>query len=260
MGTPVPPPTPPIPTPPSSRPSTSGAASTPPQQQQHQLRESSRTMKPSSKNITRVHIRSRSISPATPLTPSLFHYSTHQLTNQRSSPPTLMPRSDSFDRLRGRNYDDHSDAESHISVYNTRTPKRPNRRRDELLQQQRRQQEEHRRHLDAEKVARQREVDLRHKQLVEKQRDFDEQRKLDQKRNYEQMLAYQKQQAAMSRQVHERQQQQRPNHFRSRTIGSIQPIDLERQRSIAERWARINQISNNYDKQLIMPKYQKCIH
>lgn len=170
-----------------------------------------------------------------------------------------MPRSDSFDRLRGRNYaDDQSDAESHISVYNTRTPKRPNPRRQELLQQQRRQQEEHRRNVDAEKAARQREVDLRHKQLVEKQRNLDVQRQLQQKRNYEQMVAYQKQQAAMSRQVHERQQ--RPNHFRSRTIGSIQPIDLERQRSIAERWARINQISNNYDKQLIMPKYQKCIH
>ena len=285
--TPTPPPsipTPPASTPPSSRPSTAPKSNQARQQadqrptdqrlndqkqqadltskqlqQQRETRESSRTMKPSSKNITRVHIRSRSISPATPLTPSLFHYSTHhQLTNQRSSPPTLMPRSDSFDRLRGRhNGDDQSDAESHISIYNTRAPLRRatnNPRREELLKVQRLQQQE----LEANRAARRLELEAKQRELAERQAKLDAERREQENRNYEQMMAYKRQQETISRQ-NQSPQVLRRSHLRSRTIGCIQPVDREIQRGLAERWARINQISNNYDKQLIMPKYQKSI-
>ena len=293
MPTPTPPtppiPTPPgpTPTPPSSRPSTApknqskADHQTSNQQhptkiqadlsnQQRETRESSRTMKPSSKNITRVHIRSRSISPATPLTPStpLFHYSTHhQLTNQLSSPPTLMPRSDSFDRLRGRcqNGDDQSDTESHISIYNTRAPRRPNPRREELLKAQRLQQQRQlsQRQIEAERAARRLELEAKQRELAARQAKLDAERRERENRNYEQMMAYKRQQETMSRQNGSPAQVRRhprQNHLRSRTIGCIQPVDREVQRGIAERWARINRISNNYDKQLIMPKYQKSIH
>ena len=236
-------------------------------QQQRETRESSRTIKPSSKNITRVHIRSRSISPATPLTPStpsLFHYSTHhQLTNQLSSPPTLMPRSDSFDRLRGRhNGDDQSDAESHISIYNTRAPLRRatnNPRREELLKAQRLQhQNQSQQELEANRAARRLELEAKQRELAERQAKLDAEQRERESRNYEQMMAYKRQQETMSRQ-NQSPQVLRRSHLRSRTIGCIQPVDREIQRGIAERWARINQISNNYDKQLIMPKYQKSI-
>lgn len=184
-----------------------------------------------------------------------------------------MPRSDSFDRLRGRhNGDDQSDTESHISIYNTRAPLRRatnNPRREELLKAQRLQNLSQRQleadraarqlELEAERAARRIELEAKQRELAERQAKLDAERRERESRNYEQMMAYKRQQETMSRQNRSPQVIRR-SHLRSRTIGCIQPVDREIQRGIAERWARINQISNNYDKQLIMPKYQKSIH
>ena len=170
-----------------------------------------------------------------------------------------MPRSDSFDRLRGRqNGDDKSDAESHISIYNTRAPLRRatnNPRREELLKVQRLQQQE----LEANRAARRLELEAKQRELAERQAKLDAERREQENRNYEQMIAYKRQQETMSQRQNQSPQVLRRSHLRSRTIGCIQPVDREIQRGLAERWARINQISNNYDKQLIMPKYQKSI-
>jgi len=176
-----------------------------------------------------------------------------------------MPRSDSFDRLRGRhNGDDQGDAESHISIYNTRAPIRRttnNSRREELLKAQRLQaQQQSKQQLEADRAARRLELEAKQRELAQRQAQLDAERRERETRNYEQMMAYKRQQETMSRQNGASPAGVRRHHLRSRTIGCIQPVDREIQRGIAERWARINQISNNYDKQLIMPKYQKSIH
>jgi len=210
-----------------------------------------------------------------------------------------MPRSDSFDRLRGRAYDEYSDTESHVSIYNTWTPRKPHPKREELLKAQRAQQQKNRvetqRQLEAEKLARRKELEEKQRVLTEKQRQQHEeqearkrieqhdqlleskqkalaekqrlaaerQRALEAKQRleqYEKMIAYQEQERKRQELKQLEKIRNRRNHVRSRTIGTIPTIDPERQRTIAERWARINQISNNYDKQLIMPKYQKSIY
>ena len=213
-----------------------------------------------------------------------------------------MPRSDSFDRLRGRAYDEYSDTESHVSIYNTWAPRKPNPKREELLKAQRAQQQknhqETQRQLEAERLARRKELEQKQRELAEKQRQIAEkqleqekrkriekqeqllasnqqaaaekqreaaerQRALEAKQRleqYEKMVAYQEQERKRQELKQLEKIRNRRNHVRSRTIGTIPTIDPERQRTIAERWAKINQISKNYDKQLIMPKYQKSIY
>jgi len=208
-----------------------------------------------------------------------------------------MPRSDSFDRLRGRTYDEYSDTESHISIYNTWAPRKPNPKREELLKAQRAQQQKNRqetqRQLEAEKLARRKELEQKQQALAEKQRQIAEKQREQEARKrveqqeqqqalaekqrqtaerqraleaqqrleqYEKMVAYQEQERKRQELKQLEKIRNRRNHVRSRTIGTIPTINPERQRTIAERWAKINQISKNYDKQLIMPKYQKSIY
>lgn len=160
-----------------------------------------------------------------------------------------MPRSDSYSRLRGRLHEDVSDNESHISVYNTRTPrKRINKHQpNPQLSQDRNHEDLQRKKLEWLKC---RQLEFEEEQRQENLRLYEERKR----KEHQQMIAYQNQQEAQSVKRH--------HHVRSRTIGAIQPMDLARQRSIAARWARINEISHNYDKQPIMPKYQrqKTVH
>jgi len=46
-------------------------------------------------------------------------------------------------------------------------------------------------------------------------------------------------------------------HRRQRSIGSVNLPSESIQSTIAARWARINQISHNYQKHKILPKYQR---
>ena len=47
------------------------------------------------------------------------------------------------------------------------------------------------------------------------------------------------------------------HHRRQRSIGSVNLPSESIQSTIAARWARINQISHNYQKHKILPKYQR---
>ena len=49
------------------------------------------------------------------------------------------------------------------------------------------------------------------------------------------------------------------HHRRQRSIGSVNLPSESIQSTIAARWARINQISHNYQKHKILPKYQRFI-
>jgi hypothetical protein len=55
------------------------------------------------------------------------------------------------------------------------------------------------------------------------------------------------------------QHTQSTQHRRQRSIGSVHLPSENIRNTIAARWARINQISNNYEKHTILPKYQRFI-